>query len=103
MQQSVRLGAGALLVGNLYWAVFLARRIRQLEASEQAVFNPRLATLFRGIALSSCAAQAVAVSGLARELASWLFLYGLICCLGYAAMGFVRLLFIRPGSESGSA
>jgi hypothetical protein len=95
---SVRLGAGALLLGQIYWAR-VATGIARLEPSERALFDPRLAASFRAVAYSSWAAQAVAISGLAAVLAPWLFLYGLLACLGYAAFGFVRLLFVRPDSE----
>jgi hypothetical protein len=96
---SVRLGAAALLAGQLYWGVFLGPQIPRLEPSERALFDPRLAVALRLVAYSSWAAQLVVLSGLAGPAASWLFLYGLLLCLGYAALGFVRLLFVRPSSE----
>jgi hypothetical protein len=86
-------------VGQLYWISVPARQIRHLDPAEQALFDPRLATLFAVVAFSSCAAQAAALSGFSRHFAPWLFLYGLLCCLAYAALGFVRLMFIRPVSE----
>jgi hypothetical protein len=98
--EAIRLGAGALLAGQLYWIAFPARQIRHLEPSERALFDPRLAIVFRAIAFSNCVAQGVLVTGLAvGRLAPWLFLYGLFGCLGYAALGFVRFMFIRPASE----
>lgn len=96
---SVRLGAGALLVGQVYWISALARQIRYLEPVERSLFNPRLAVLFGVIALTSCVAQAAALSGFVGHLAPWLFLYGLLSCLSYAALGFVRFMFIRPASD----
>jgi len=97
--KSIQLGAGSLLVGQAYWIAVLARQIRYLEPAEQSLFNPRLAALFRTIALSSIVAQAAALSGFVGHFAAWLLLYGLLCCLSYAALGFVRLMFIRPASE----
>jgi hypothetical protein len=82
----------------VYWLAVLARQIQHLEPAERSLFNPRLAVVFRLIALSSCVAQAAALSGLVGPLSSWLFLYGLLCCLSYAALGFVRFMFIRPAS-----
>jgi hypothetical protein len=96
--RSIQLGAGVLLVGQAYWIAVPARQIRHLEPGERSLFNPRLAALFRAIAFSSCASQAAALSGLVDHFAPWLFLYGLLCCLSYAALGFVRLMFIRPTS-----
>lgn len=96
---SLQLGAGALLVGQVYWLGVPARQIRNLEPAERSLFNPRLAALFLVIAFSSCVAQAAVLSGLVDHFASWLFLYGLLCCLLYAALGFVRLIFIRPASD----
>jgi hypothetical protein len=95
---SVRLGAGALLAGQIYWLAFPARRIGRLEASEQALFDLRLAAFIRLVGFSSCAAQAVVLSGFGGRLTSGLFVYGLICCLAYAALGFFRFMFRRPSS-----
>jgi hypothetical protein len=47
--------------------------------------------------MSMCA-QLVVLSGYACRVAPWLFFLGLLACLGYAVLGFVRLLFIRPSS-----
>lgn len=96
--RSIQLGAGALLVGQVYWIAVPARQIRRLEPAERSLFNPRLAVLFQVIAFSSCAAQAAVLSGLVGHHAPWLFLYGLLACLSYAALGFVRFMFIRPVS-----
>ena len=96
---SVQLGAGALLIGQVYWGTGLARQILRLEPSERALFNPRLAVLIRVVTYSSWGAQIVALSGLAAQVTPWLFLYGLLACLAYAALGFVRLMFVRPSSE----
>jgi hypothetical protein len=95
---SVRLGAGALLGGQVYWLIFPARRISHLDASEQELFNLRLANFIRVIGCSSCAAQAIVLSGFGSGFASALFLYGLLCCLAYAALGFFRFMFVRPSS-----
>jgi len=92
-------GPGRFLRARCYWLALPARRISQLEDSEQALFNLRLAAFLRLIALSSCAAQVIVVSGLASRFASALFLYGLLCCLAYSALGFFRFMFIRPSSE----
>ena len=96
---AIQLGAATLLVGQVYWAVALARRIARLEPADRALFDLRLARLFRLILLSSLIAQLVAVSGLLAPIGPGLFLYGLLVCLGYAALGFVRLMYIRPASE----
>jgi hypothetical protein len=96
---SVRLGAGALLIGQVYWGTVVAGQIFRLEPSDRALFNPQLAIFFQVVAYSSWAAQVVALSGFWRHLTPWLFFYGLLACLGYAAFGFVRLLFVRPNSE----
>lgn len=96
---AVQLGAAALLVGQAYWGFGLARQIARLEPAERALFDPRLARLFRLILFSSAASQLVVVSGLLARVGPGLFLYGLLVCLGYAALGFVRLLYIRPVSE----
>jgi hypothetical protein len=96
---SVRLGAVALLVGQVYWGIVARGQISRLEPSDRALFNPQLAVFFRVVAYSSWAAQVVAISGISGHLASWLFLYGLLACLGYAAFAFIRLLFVRPISE----
>ncbi|MAG29757.1 MAG: hypothetical protein CL908_02550 [Deltaproteobacteria bacterium] len=96
---SVQLGAGALLAGQVYWGTVVARKIRHLEPSERALFSRRLAVFIRVVLCSSWGAQLVALSGLARPLAPWLFFYGLLACLAYAALAFVRLLFIRPSPE----
>jgi hypothetical protein len=95
---SVRLGAAALLIGQVRWGI-IGSGLSRLEPSDRALFNPRLAAFFRVVASSSWVAQVVAISGVWRNLVSWLFLYGLLACLGYAAFGFVRLLFVRPNSE----
>ena len=96
---SVQLGAGVLLIGQLYWYFFLARRINDLEPSQRALFDPRLARFLRLFVVSSCVSQLVASAGLARHFGRWLFLYGLFCSLAYAALGFVRFMFIRPDTE----
>jgi hypothetical protein len=48
---------------------------------------------------SSWGAQLVVLSGVLVAAGPWLFLYGLLACLAYAALAFVRLLYIRPSSE----
>jgi hypothetical protein len=96
---SVRLGAAALLFGQLYWGLAVARQIPRLEPSEQELFDPRLALLFRLIMYSSWGAQLVALSGVLAQAGRWLFLYGLLISLAYAALAFVRLLYVRPASE----
>ena len=94
--RSVQLGAAALLIGQLYWGLVLARQIRRLEPSERALFNPRLAFLFRLVMYSSWGSQLVALSGVLPSAGRWLFLYGLLVSLAYAALAFVRLLYVRP-------
>jgi hypothetical protein len=96
---SVRLGAAVLLLGQVYWGVVLARQIARLEASDRALFDPRLALLIRLLMYSSWGAQLVVLSGVLAAAGSWLFLYGLLVCLAYAALGFVRLLYVRPVAE----
>ena len=96
---SIRLGAAVLLIGQVYWSVVIARQIPRLDASDRALFNPRLALLMRLLTVSSWGAQLVVLSGVLAAAASWLFLYGLLVCLAYAALAFVRLLYIRPPSE----
>jgi hypothetical protein len=51
------------------------------------------------ITYSSSCAQVVVLSGYADRAAPWLFFLGLLACLGDAALGFVRLMFIRPSAE----
>jgi hypothetical protein len=99
---SVQLGAAVLLLGQVYWGVVVARQIARLEASDRALFNPRLALLMRLIMYSSWGAQLVVLSGVLAAAGSWLFLYGLLVCLAYAALAFVRLLYIRPASDDRS-
>jgi hypothetical protein len=96
---SVRLGSAVLLVGQVYWGAFLGPQVARLETSERALFNTRIAIALRCGAYSSWMAQLFVLSGFSGLAAPWLFLYGLLLCLGYAAFGFVRLLFVRPGSE----
>jgi hypothetical protein len=96
---SVRLGAAALLVGQVYWGAVVARQIPRLEPAERALFDPRIALAFRVAIYSSWGAQLVALSGLLAPAARWLLLYGLLVCLSYAALAFVRLMYVRPASE----
>jgi hypothetical protein len=53
----------------------------------------------RMVALLVLAAQVAAASGRVGRAADGLFFFGLVSLLGYAAFGFVRLLFIRPADE----
>ena len=96
---AIRLGAGALLIGQVYWSIALGNQMRGLQASDRALFSPRSRLFFFAVTISTCAAQLVAVSGLWSQVASWLFLYGLLVCLANAAFGFVRLLFVERSSE----
>jgi hypothetical protein len=96
---SIRAGAGVLAVGQSYWTFFLGAQIPRLEPSEQALFSSRLALLFRVVALMSIAGQIFILSGFAGGASSGLFLFGLLASLGYTALAFVRLMFIRPESE----
>ena len=100
---SIRLGAGTLLVGQVYWGLVPARSLRLLEPAERALFDRRLAIVIRVAMYLSWAAQALALSGFAGRAASWLFLYGLLASLSYAALGFVRLLFVRPSTSTDAA
>jgi hypothetical protein len=97
--RSVQLGAAALLVGQLYWGLALARRIGSLDPAERALFDSRLALVLRLVMYSSWAAQLAALSGAVPAAGRWLLLYGLLLSLGYAALAFVRLLYIRPAAE----
>jgi len=97
---SIRLGAAAVLVGQAYWVFILGQReLRALEPTERALFDPRLAVFFRVVVYSSGVGQLVVVSGFAGRASAPLLLYGLLSCLGYTAIGFIRLLFIRPSSQ----
>ena len=96
---SVRIGAGALMVGTGYFVLGPARQILRLDPRRQAAFNLQLRRFLVVIGYSSVCAQAVAVTGYAGQVAPWLFLYGLFYCLGYAALGFVRLMFIRSSLD----
>jgi hypothetical protein len=96
---SLRLGAGALPIGQVYWSIALGNQMSGLEASDRAGFPPRFKILFIAVTISSCGAQLVAISGLLSGVTAWLFLYGLFVSLGNAAFGFVRLLFVERNPE----
>jgi hypothetical protein len=93
---SARMGAGALLIGQSYWLLFLAPKIRNLDPSQRALFSGRFVVLFAFLAGASITGQVFALIGLASAS---LFFMGLLLSLGYASLGFVRLLFIRPESQ----
>ncbi len=97
--RSVQLGAGVLLGWPVVLVLLPGATDRDLEPSQRALFNPRLARILSLVAVSSCACQLVALSGLASHIGRWLLLYGLLFSLAYAALGFVRFMFIRPSSE----
>lgn len=96
---AVRAGAAVLAVGQGYWGFFLGAQVPRLEPAQRALFSSRLANLFRAVVVMSIAGQILVVSGSAGHLASGLFLFGLLASLGYTALAFVRLMFIRPERE----
>ena len=98
-QPSVQAGAGTLLLAVALWSFSASRIMSRLAPEEHAVFDPRIARVVRALSFATMGALVLAASGLAGRASGGLFFLGLFLLLGYAAFGFVRLLFVRPGSE----
>lgn len=96
---SIRCGAVVLLVVVLAFAFSAERAVRDPDESSRRVFSVGAARAMRMVALLVLAAQVAAASGRVGRAADGLFFFGLVSLLGYAAFGFVRLLFIRPADE----
>jgi hypothetical protein len=98
-QPSLQVGAAALVATYVLWSRAAARAVARIAAEERAVFNPRIAQIIRGISITTMGLLLLAASGLAGRATSGLLFLGLYLLLGYAAFGFVRLVFVRPSSE----
>jgi hypothetical protein len=98
-QASLQAGAAALLVTYLLWSRAAARAVSRIASQERSVFNPRIAHVIRGLSIVTMGLLLVAASGLATKATAGSLFLGLYLLLGYAAFGFVRLVFIRPTSE----
>ena len=97
--RSVQGGAAALLIGYAHWFGRLANQVSRLAPDQRALFDQRLANLIRVVGAIAALSQVVVVVGLAGDAGRALFLFGVLACLGYAVLGFMRLMFIRPESD----
>jgi hypothetical protein len=98
-QRSLQVGAAALLVAYALWSIAASRAISRTKSEDGAVFNPRIAQIIRILSITTMGLLLLAASGLAGRVTSGVLFLGLYLLLGYAAFGFVRLIFVRPASE----
>lgn len=96
---ATRCGAGMVMVVIVLWAGTIGREIPRLDAASRSVFDPRVAVVIMAALALGVVAQLVTVAGFAGRFGSALFFLGLVALLGYAAFGFIRLLFRRPLDE----
>jgi hypothetical protein len=96
---SLQIGAGVLFLVFALWSFGASRMVGGLSPEERAVFDPRVALVIRTTSFSTMAGLVAAASGLLGRATAGLVFLGLCLLLGYAAFGFVRLMFVRPGSE----
>lgn len=96
---SVQAGAGVLLVALTLWGVTASRSFWRLPPEERSVFDPRIYRLLRVLVIGAQAALGVAAAGLAGRATGAVLFFGVFLLLGYSAFGFVRLMFVRPGSD----
>ena len=98
-QLSVQIGAAVLLVVFALWSVSASRIVPRLPPEERAVFDPRIAQVIRATSFMTMGLLLLAASGLVGRAAYGLLFLGLFLLLGYAAFGFVRLMFVRPSPD----
>jgi len=96
---SVRCGSIAVLVVIFLWARTLGRVIRRLDDESRAVFHPGVAIVILSISIVAAFAQIANIFGIVGTAGPGVFFLGLLLLLGYAAFGFVRLMFARPGGD----
>jgi len=96
---ATRCGASVVMVVIVLWAATIGREIPRLDAAARSVFDPRVAIVIMVAMAIGVAAQLATVTGFAGRFGAAFFFLGLVILLGYAAFGFIRLLFRRPLDE----
>jgi hypothetical protein len=96
---ALRLGAAVVLLEFVLWSFGASRSIGSLSPEERAVFDPRVARVTQAFMFSSIALLALAAAGLAGPATAGILFLALFLLLGYAAFGFVRLMFVRPEAD----
>ena len=98
-QLTLQVGSAFLLLVYALWSVGATRALADLPSEERWIFNPQIARAMRVLAIGTMGALLLAASGLAMRATAGILFLGLFLLLGYTAFGFVRLMFVRPGSE----
>jgi hypothetical protein len=96
---SVRCGSVATLAVILLWGRTMSRAMGGSDETVRATFNRRVAVVIMTITFVTAAAQIANISGVAGAASPGIFFFGVLLLLGYAAFGFVRLMFVRPSGD----
>jgi hypothetical protein len=93
---SVRCGSVAILAVIFLWGRTMSRAMGGSDEASRATFNRRVAVVIMTITFVTALAQVVNIAGVAGAASPGIFFFGVLLLLGYAAFGFVRLMFVRP-------
>ena len=96
--QSERVGATVLLAFILYYFTVTIRGRKRADPSK-TLFNLRIVILYRALATLAAVAQILVIVGYGGSASFLLFFAGLVWGLFYGALGFVRLVYIRPQED----
>ena len=96
---AVRFGSAILFVFAALWLIGAYLTIRRLDPQTRSVFSLPLGLVIVAFGITVEIAQVLSFTGIAGAASHGLLFFGLVAFLGYAALGFIRLMFIRPPTD----
>jgi hypothetical protein len=100
--QSLRFGSIGLFVVLVSWVITFnwnIRRALRIDGESRVVLDARVGVVILAATVLVATVQLVVGLGFAVSRAPGLFFFGLVALLGYVALGFVRLIFVRPRDD----
>lgn len=100
--ESVRLGSIGLFVIMVSWVITFnwnIRRVLRADERSRLVLDIRVGVAILAIALLVAIVQLAVGLGFAASKGPGLYILGLVALLVYVALGFVRLIFVRPSDD----
>ena len=99
---SVRCGSIGLFLTLVSWVITFhwnTRRTLRVDEESRLVLDIRVGIAIIAMTVLVAIAQLAVGLGLAGSVGPGFFFFGLVAFLGYVALGFVRLIFVRPSDD----